>query len=242
MASGLASLSPITVCDKVLPTPPLFGNIPMIHLILEEVLEDWLRSVEPYQRRVDGADSDVTKKSAVVSGFMELQPAFLKSLFSYAFFFVAAENAYDYFFKELDRAKRLSGLKLEDRKRPEKTPFVRKVRRIRNIAIAHFPSDQADPITAFAAMSWQPMSLAGSQEGGADLEKLTFVPGRFRGRDTQGRSMESKDLEVPGIKTAHYEHCLPYLEQYDEVCCEYLSALRDEMNKGRPLLGNSEER
>ena len=38
MASTLANLSPITVCGKVLPTPQLFQNIPMVHRMLEEVL------------------------------------------------------------------------------------------------------------------------------------------------------------------------------------------------------------
>ena len=242
MASELTNLSPITICDKVLSSPLLFHNIPMLHLMLEEVLEDWLCSVEPYQRQVDGAESDVTKESAVASGFMELQPSLLKSLFSYAFFFVVAENAYAYFYKELNRANHLSGLKLEHGKPPKKTSFVRKVRSIRDIAIAHFPSDKPDAITAFAARSWQPMSLSWGREGHADLERLTFGPGRFRGRDTTGRSIESQDLEVPGIKTAHYQHCLPYLEQYDEVCCKYLCSLQDEMNRGCPLLGGPEER
>ena len=232
MASELTNLSPMTVGGKVLPTPHLFENIPMLHLILEEVLKDWLRSVEPYQRRVDNADtnSHMAMMSAVAPGFMELQPLLLKSLFSYAFFFVSADDAYAYFYRELNLANRLSGLNLKHGKPPKKSPFVRKIGIIRDIAIAHFPSTKAAPIDAYAAMSWKPMSLSWDREGHPDLERLTFGWGLFQGKDTTGRSVQSQDLEVPGIKTAHYVHCLPYLEDYDKVCCEYLSSLQDEIS------------
>ena len=39
MASGLTNLLPITVGCEILPTPQLFENIPMLHRILEEILE-----------------------------------------------------------------------------------------------------------------------------------------------------------------------------------------------------------
>ena len=112
MASTLANPSPLTVCGKVLPTPQLFQNIPILHRILEEVLEDWLRAVEPYQRQIDSAEGDLAKLSAVSSGFVELQPSLLKSLFSYTFFFVAADNAYAYFYRELNQTMELSSIML----------------------------------------------------------------------------------------------------------------------------------
>lgn len=62
-----------------------------------------------------------------------------------------------------------------------------------------------------------------------NLEKLTFSPGRFRGTDASGQRVVSQDLEVSGVKTAHYDHCLPYLNRYDEVCCAYLQALQDKL-------------
>ena len=132
MASTLANLSPITVCGKVLPTPQLFQNIPMVHRMLEEVLEDWLRAVEPYQRQIDSAEGDSGKLSAVSSGLVELQSSLLKSLFSYAFFFAAADNAYAYFYRELNQANNLSGIRLGHRKPPPKTPFVSKVGMVRD--------------------------------------------------------------------------------------------------------------
>ena len=233
MASGLTNLSPITVGGKRLPTPQLFTNIPMLHGILEEVLEDWLRAVEPYQMQVDDADDNSAMLFAGVSGFAELQPSLLKCLFSYAFFFVATDNAYEHLYAELNRANNVSGLNLNHGKPPTETPFVKKIRMIRNIAIAHFPakpSKKVSALDAFSAMSWQPMSLSWSTEDRPDLEKLTFAPGNFRGTDASGQSIQSQDLEVPGVRTAHY-HCLPYLNQYDKVCCDYLQALQAALHR-----------
>ena len=227
MASSLADQSPIMVGGLSLPTPQLFQNIPMLHGIMKAVLEDWLRTVEPYQSLIDDAEDDSARLYALSSGFMDLQPTLLKCLFSYAFFFVATNNAYGHFYRELNQANHVSGLKIKHQKPPSMTPFVRKVGAIRDIAIAHFPAKKVYAIDAFAAMSWQPMSLAWAQGDRPDLEKLTFAPGRFRATDAAGQDILSQDLELPGVKTMHHEHCLPYLEQYDKVCCEYLNALQE---------------
>ncbi len=225
MASKLTNLSPVTICGEVLPPPQLIQNIPILHWILQEVLEDWLRAVKPYQAQVDSVGDNSVKEWAVGPGFMELQPALLKSLFSYAFFFAAADNAYANFYKDLNRANHLSGLNLKHRKPPTKNSFVKKIGMIRDIAIAHIPSDKANPLDAWAAMSWQPMALSWSHGDQPDLEQLTFAPLRFHARDTKGRTIQSRDLEVPGLKVAHFNHCLPYLERFDKVCREYLQAL-----------------
>ena len=74
VTSNLANLSPIKVCGESLPTPHVFSNIPMLHRILEEVLEDWLRAVEPYQKQIDTSGDEGSKTFAVASGFMDLQP------------------------------------------------------------------------------------------------------------------------------------------------------------------------
>ena len=226
MESGLTNLSPITAGGEKLPTPQLFYNIPMLHRILEEVVEDWTSAVEPYQRQVDDADDDSAKLFASVSGFQNLRAQFLKCLFSYAFFFVAADNAYAHFYKELNHANRVSGLRLQHGKPPQKSSFVEKVIRIRNMAIAHFPADRAHRIDAFAAMDWQAMSMPTD-----NLERLTFGPGRLRGTDASGQRVQSQDLEVRGVKTAHDEPCLPYLSSYDELCCEYLQTLQGELQQ-----------
>lgn len=226
MASNLNTLSPITVGGRRLPTPQLFTNIPILHCILAEVVDDWLRAVEPYQMDVDAAGTESERLFVVSSGMGELQPSFLKCLFSYAFFFVSADHAYANFYRELNRANNLSGVRIQHRSPPKKSPFVSKIVNIRNISIAHMPSAKAEPINAAAGMEWKPMSLSYPNGGRPDLEKLAFGSGRLRFTDATGESRQSLDLEVEGMKTPHFEHCLPYLEQYDKACCEYLHALQ----------------
>ena len=188
-----------------------------------------MRAARPYQDQIDGAEDRSKRRCATFYGLTGLRPSLLKCLFSYAFFFVAADNAYKYFYARLNRANRLLGLKVRHSKPPKQSAFVRKIGTIRDIAIAHFPSEKARPIDAFAAMTWEPMSLTHSVGGSPDLEKLTFGPSRLRGTDSTGREVESQDLEVSGLKTTHHKHCLPYLERYDGICCEYLSALHAAM-------------
>ena len=224
MASGLEGLSSVGAGNRRLTTPQLISNIPMLHDILEAVVEDWLRAVEPHQKEVDDADGKTAQIHAALPGYTDLIPVLLKCLFSYAFFFVATDNAYGRLYRELNQANRELSLRVKHGKPPGAKPFVEKIRLIRNISIAHFPSDRADPIDAFAAMSWGPMSLSWPNEGRPDLEKLTFGTGRFRGKDDEGQRVVSQDLEVPGLKAAH-KHCLPYLERYDKTCREYLQAL-----------------
>ena len=227
MTSKLAGLSPLMVSGRTMPPPQLFQNIPTLHWILEQVVEDWLRTVEPYQAQIDKAEGS-TNLSLTNSllGFSELQAPFLKCLFSYAFFFVAADTAYKNLLRRLNRARDLSGVNLKYPDPPNQEPFVMKIRRIRNIAIAHISSGDTDNIDNFAAMSWQPMSLSSVSGGRPDLEQLTFAPGYFSGTDASGQIVHSQDLEVSGLKTPHYGHCLPYLESYDEKCCDYLKALQ----------------
>ena len=231
MASKLVNLSPVVVSGRTMPPQELLTNIPTLHWILEQVVEDWLRAVEPYQAQIDEMGSGPNMPFAdSLLGFEELQAPFLKCLFSYAFFFVAADTAYTNLYEELNRANNASGLRLNHRKRPKKTdPVVKKIRTIRDTAIAHFPSKTGSPIDNFAAMNWQPMSLSWANGGRLDLERLTFAPGYFRGTDASGHNVRSQDLEVSGLKTAHYGHCLPYLESYDEICCDYLEALKAAM-------------
>lgn len=203
----------------------------MLHRILTEVVGDWLRSVEPYQEQIDSAEGGLAEYAAGTA-FMELQPALLKCLFSYAFFFVATDQAYAVVYETLNRANNLGGLKVKHGKRPKATPVVKKTRSIRNWSIGHFPSTKADPIDADAAMSWTPMTLSTSVGGRWDLEKLTFGGFRLRCTDASSRSRQSRDFEVQGLTNLH-AHCLPYLAQYDKVCSEYLRDLHDAIGRRR---------
>jgi len=232
MTSGLTDLNSIAVGNGFLPTPQLLTNIPILHRILEEVFKDWLRAVEPYQRKVDEAEDDSATIISGVTGFAELQPLLLKCLFSYAFFFVAADNAYKHLYAELNQANKDLDLHLQHDKPPKDTPFLKKIRLIRNKAIAHFPgrpSEKWSSLDIFAAISWQPMGMSWRTGERPNLENVTFGPGHFSGTDDSGQKIKSQDLEVTGLRIAHSRHCLPYLDQYDRMCCDYLKALHAAM-------------
>ena len=236
MALALTDLSPVAVSGEVLPPPQLLVNLPILHRFLTDVVGDWLRAVAPYQKRIDSPESG-SEAYAGATAITELQPALLKCLFSYAFFFVATDQAYTVVYKTLNRANKLAGLRVNHGKPPKATPVVDKIRSIRNWSIGHFPSNKADPIDAAAAMSWTLMTLSTSVDGCCDLEKLTFGGFRLRSTDASGRSRQSRDFEVQGLKALH-EDCSPYLAQYDKVCAEYLRDLHDAIG-GRVELRDS---
>src|SRR5713226_6669626 len=56
MASNLGDQTlivvPMGTGTPTLPLPQLLENLPMLHRILEEVLRDWHRAVEPYEARL----------------------------------------------------------------------------------------------------------------------------------------------------------------------------------------------
>ena len=128
MTSKLANLSPVIVSGRTMPPPQVLQNIPTLHWILEQVVEDWLRAVEPYQVQIDkmGSNPDMLFTN-ILDGFSELQAPFLKCLFSYAFFFVAVDTAYTNLLRRLNRARDLFGLNLESPSAPSREPFVKKI-------------------------------------------------------------------------------------------------------------------
>ena len=228
MASNLEDLSPVSVCGETLPHPLLFGNIPMIHDFLEQVLADWLRAVEPYQRQVDRAQKGDQQTIAAATALFELHHTWLKCLFSYAFFFRAADEAYEEFYAGLNKANSSPQLQLGHGKPPKKSSFVKKIVRIRNVSIAHTPSakELSSSIDAHAAKLWGPGRLGWNSQKVPDLEKITFRSGTLRWRHADGTVEEAQDLEVEGLKATHHDHCLPYLEQFDKMCCDYLKKLQ----------------
>jgi hypothetical protein len=218
--SDLTSLSPLWVGNDRIPGPQISENIDTLRNILDLVVEDWRGAVEPYQR-----ESDKNPKGYLAPGwFLELQPAFLKCLFSYALFTIALKEAYEKVYSQLDRANRELNLRVKKPKKPNEIAVISKLLMIRNCSIAHFPSDRASQIDAFAAMSWTPMAINWSS-GKVDIEQLTFNPGRWRAKNqVTGEEVESQDLEVRGLVSPHRD-CSRYLDSYGKACEDYLRAL-----------------
>jgi hypothetical protein len=239
MASNLKGQSPVTVATggvTSLPAVQLFENIPTLHQVLQEIVNDWHRGVQPYNARI--AAGQESAEYVIGLACLELQPTLLKCLFSYVFFFVAADHAYAGFYAGLNRANELASLHVKHAKPPHHTPLVEKARLIRNWSIAHFSSAKANRIDAYAAMSWTPLTLSRPHEGPWDLKTLTFGGFRLRYTDESGRTVQSRDLQVQGLDELHQE-CLAYLEAYDKMCIDYLAALRTALNATpRPSTGS----
>jgi hypothetical protein len=227
MASNLKEQSPITIATggvtRRLPAAQLFENIPTLHQVLQEVVKDWHRAVQPYGARI--AEGRESTEYVVRLAFLELQPTLLKCLFSYVFFFVATDHAYAVCYAGLNRANTLASLNIKHARPPRRTPLVEKAQLIRDWSIAHFPSEKASMINAEAAMMWTPMTLSRPSDGTWDLKALTFGGFRLTYTDESGSTVQSRDIQVQGLDGLHQE-CLAYLETYDKICVDYLTALR----------------
>lgn len=207
------------------PTPMLFSNIPLLWEILELVVHDWQREITPLQDSIDGASDENERLIHTVQAFAALQPHYLKCLFSYVLFFTALENAYDRFYEQLNALNRKSFLRVKHAKKPKPTAYIRKIRRIRNLSIAHVLSKEASAADSAAAIMWQPMTLDGKIGQAHDLNRMTFGAMKLTLRDSTGKVMDhSDDFEVKGILEMD-QQCRAYLNAYDRTCADYLSKI-----------------
>jgi len=203
----------------------LFSNIPLLWEILELVVHDWQREVTPLQDSIDGASDENERLAHTLRAFAALQPYYLKCLFSYALFFIALENAYDRFYEQLNALNCKPFLRVEHDKKPKPTAYIRKIRRIRNLSIAHMLSKKGSAIDSAAAMIWQPMTLDGKIGQAHDLNRMTFGTMKLTLRDLTGKAVDhSDDFKVKGIPEME-QQCGAYLDAYDHTCADYLSKI-----------------
>jgi hypothetical protein len=227
----LANLAPLC-CDNAKdnshlrsPNPQLFSNIRLLWQILQLVLEDWSREAAPLQKEVDSAQSDNQQPFHVTKALASLQPLYLKCLFSYSMFFIALEGAYGLFYEELNSINKNAFFQVKHNKRPKSNAYIEKVRRIRNIAIAHIGSRKVKAVDAAAAMMWQPMTLERNCNTPWNLDAMAFGEMRLNVRDQRGNLVDqSDDFEVKGIPELD-RNCRQYLDDYDHVCSDYLAAI-----------------
>lgn len=176
MGSKLEEIDTLSFVDKNgnqrnLPQVNLLTKFDLMHFFLEETYNEWDKEAQKYQEKI----YDNPKRSYLPLGFDELQPLFLKCLFSYAMFFVAIDSAYKNLYNQLNRANRLSGLKIKHEKPSRDTNTIKKLRKVRHWSIAHVPSDKAEPIDALQAISWQPLSMENKKTNIGILSILNSV-------------------------------------------------------------------
>lgn len=228
----LEQLGPICYTNDVkkthlrYPNPALFSNISTLWEILELIVQDWYREASPYQENINNSKTENEELYFVAKALNELSNArFLKCIFSYVFFFVALERAYERFYGGLDKLNVEPFFRVTHDKKPAENSYIKKVRQVRNISIAHIDSDKANDIDAQAGMIWSPLMLSTKLGGKTNLDELTFQAGQFISRDASGNIIaQSSDLSIKGIPELHRE-CADYLRKYDLVCSSYLETL-----------------
>lgn len=234
MTTSLNDKQPVLVSDRygnkeLLPLPELFSKFKLLHYFLDEILEDWKRVSSPYQSKIDSELSNSEFPTSAAYAFIELQPIFLKCIFSYAMFFVATDSAYTLFYSQLNRANNISGLNLEHNKPPIKSNTIKKLTQIRNLSIVHMGSKKASEIDKLSAVSWQPISWSRKSDESWDVNNLEFGAFQRIKRAPDGTELEkSQEIEISGLVNLHNE-CMKYLENFDKVCVEYLLLLQSHL-------------
>jgi hypothetical protein len=209
----------------------------MLWTVLDLVLQDWKREKTPLQAAIDNASDENEKMFHTLQAFSKLQPYYLKCLFSYTMFFIALEGAYTEFYKELNELNRKSFFRVKHDKPPKTTAYIEKVRMIRNISIVHIGSRKESAINSAMAMMWQPMTWSKGITEPWNLDEMTFGEGKLVSRDAAGIvKHQSDDFEIKGILEMD-GHCRAYLEQYDNVCADYLKTIHAKL----PMVINDEQ-
>ncbi len=237
MTTSLNNLQPVLVSDsdgnkELLPLPELFSKFELLHYFLDEVLEDWKKASAPYQAKIDAVSGDSVFSLPAADAFLKLQPIFLKCLFSYAVFFFATDSAYNLFYSQLDRANKISGLKVKHKKPPRKSNTIRKLKNIRNLSIVHIGSPkETSEIDKLSAIAWQPMSWRRKSNETWNINNMEFGGFQRIRRAPDGTVLEkSQEITVSSLVDLHNE-CIQYLESFDKVCAEYLLLLQDHLQE-----------
>ncbi|MBK8901234.1 MAG: hypothetical protein IPM53_08630 [Anaerolineaceae bacterium] len=170
MVSQLANCRPLLVIingQKYLsPMPHVLNKFNQLYQFLDLVIDDFDRALEPFQRKIDTAKN--TLEGFIIYGKMEgeIIPIFLKCLFSYSFFFVAADKAYLGIEKEFNQIEdRFKIEKYSFSSAPQKSTLIENIQKVRNTSIGHIQGNQNFPastslFTRRTLLSWEPVQLA----------------------------------------------------------------------------------
>lgn len=185
------------------------------------VRQDWEHASFDYQQRLDENPEAIFP---IAKAFRELPPVYLKCLFSFAFFAVSLEDAYEALRADINKLNEASCFRITPPSKPKKNPYLRKVRRIRNNVIAHINSTKLDDFESFVAQTWD----VGWSKQEADhwhVDKLNFKSWKYVRKDQDGSLIrESEDYEVSGFME-FYDECMNHFIEEDAYCCGFLDAL-----------------
>jgi hypothetical protein len=231
-----AKFSPASVWDYAnrvtwtVPTSPVSINIPVLWKILDQVVGDWHLAAEEHQM-AGSAESDEKRLSFLTNAIESVKPRFIQCLFSYISFFFMLENGYHFIYSELNELNMTPALRLPHRKPPEQPEFIENLWAIRNYSIAHWAgTEQKKRIDSAAGRGWG-MCFSASDATGWDwdIEKLQLGNIRIcREDENAGITERSFNLGTKSIPEMHII-CTSYLGEFDEVCTEYLDAIKSRL-------------
>lgn len=213
------------------PSPFLVSNVIQLSRFFDLIVQDWNRAVKPFQDKVDECANENAELWAMAKSFADdgLISQYLKCLFSYAFFFVSLEKAYRVIYSQLNLLNKKSFLNAKHGKPPQVSPYIKKVKNIRNISIAHVGSKKGEEADLAHAMKWQPLSIGKQAENRWDLNKICFLSGKLTMKDNHGNVVsESSDMQIEGIIELH-QNCSSYLKKWDALCVNYLQNIYERL-------------
>ena len=233
--SNLSALGPIqriNIKDNTgmrIPHATWFINIPILRGVLGLVIQDWKREVAPHQSVVDSAATESQKFILAATASSDLKLYFFKGVFSYVMLFIALQEAYGKFYAELDELNQKLSLQVEHDIVPEINEYIKKIRRIRNLAVAHLGSSKEKNLAnRLAGMLWEPTSLGKRSAGSWNLELVTFGPMQIKMSDASGNAMRKSDdfeIRIPEMN----DQCVAFLDEYDRVCSDYLKEIKKKL-------------
>lgn len=227
------------------PDPALFWNITLLWGILDRIVSDWRAVASRYQRRIDTATKHGGEKgasSAFNALYNEIKSYFVQHLFSYITFFLMLEDAYDCIYRNLNELNKEPFLQLKHGTPPLKPAMRDKIDLVRNKSIAHLGDriknkslppftaelDSGDVIDSICGLIWD-LAYPTKRNGAAVVEDMIFgATGTIRENRLKGEVFQPQDRMIGPIPSMHNE-LVAYLTIFDEVCADYLSAIRGKL-------------
>jgi hypothetical protein len=231
MNSRLTSVSPFAMSDTTpgggvwsVPNAAVLVNIPVLWTILFRVIEDWLSEASRYSLPLETVPQ-VDKAIALVNAIEMGKPCYIQCLFSYITSFFALENGYHLVYAQLNETNRRLNLKLRHPRPPKRSALIERLWLVRNFSVAHWAGTEKRNADSIAGRSWD-LFIDKDEQKGYNISDLRFGASGVLQRDpVTGVEISSKDRQLGPLPKMH-ESCTLYLQKFDDVCAEYLAAIK----------------
>ncbi len=195
----------------ILPSLSTTEAIPTLWQVLHLINSDWHNAATDNsmpQDNAEGSELALWQMDALET----LKPRYIQCLFSYINFFFTLENGFQVLLSELGEVNHELSLRLPMPKRPKRTAYINKLRRVRNYTVVHWGGPHnKNELDSCAGRYWG-FSWPGKAKNMTDL---TFGSASLVG---------ASDRVLQPIPDTH-QLCMAYLKQYDEQCADLLTRI-----------------